>query len=272
MPLKANVIGLGYTALLLITLSLGLVGWFFGFRLFAVPNGVVTPSALLPLAVLAGVASFFSPCVFPLLPAYVMSSLTIKTREKTHPMIGAVAAAGGVVVFLLIFGVFVGVLGEAFVRSFGTAASIVPIRRLVAVILLVLGIGHLTDALARPLHAIGSFMQRAMPVRGTPVPTGLFWYGFGYTAAGLGCTGAILGGLTLLAFTSGGLTLALVSFAVAAVTMAVLMIFIALLARGANTILIDQLKASSPTIKRAGGIILIIVAVYLVVSTFGLSI
>lgn len=58
----------GLTVLLLVVIALG----YLGFRQFAT---AVMPQMgafnLLALAVIAGVASFFSPCAFPLLPGYL---------------------------------------------------------------------------------------------------------------------------------------------------------------------------------------------------------
>ncbi|MBI3495489.1 hypothetical protein HY065_02590 [Candidatus Berkelbacteria bacterium] len=259
----------GYTIGVGLIITLGLFGWFYGFRTFTAPAGAVSLVALLPLALLAGVASFFSPCSFPLLPGYFAGYLAGGRAPRPRPMTVGLASALGVVSFLLILGLLVGILGQGFVGLFGTKASIVPIRRIVALVLLLLGIAHFTGWFAGLFHGVGRLVK--LPGLRQPSFKASYWFGFGYTLAGLGCTGAILGGLTLLALTSGGVTLALLTFGLAALTMATLMVVLSLLVAGAQEVLITKFKATTPEIKRWGGVVLILVAGYLFLSTFGIG-
>ncbi|MBI4415756.1 MAG: hypothetical protein HY557_02080 [Euryarchaeota archaeon] len=61
-------------------------------------------------------------------------------------------------------------------------------------------------------------------------PRSLFLYGFAYTAIGIGCTGPFLASVVVLGFTAGGFGPALLAFLVFALTMAALMVAVALVA------------------------------------------
>jgi hypothetical protein len=106
-----------YLGLILVLLALITAGYI-GFRRFAT---AIMPQMgaynLLALAVIAGVASFFSPCAFPLLPSYLsFYALTGRHNgERPAPPARALglglAAAAGVVTFNLILGSVIGLAG-----------------------------------------------------------------------------------------------------------------------------------------------------------------
>ena len=86
---------LGLVLLVLAMIGLG----YFGFRHFAT---TVMPQMgafnLLALAVIAGVASFFSPCAFPLLPSYLSFYVTargdrVQSAPTAHAWVLGLAAA-----------------------------------------------------------------------------------------------------------------------------------------------------------------------------------
>ena len=100
-----------------LVIMIGLIaGGYLVFRAFVTAGDLSTVN-LYALAVVAGVASFFSPCAFPLLPSYLsfysMAAPGAKTgRTGKGPWLSlGLPAAGGVVTFSLILGLVIALLG-----------------------------------------------------------------------------------------------------------------------------------------------------------------
>lgn len=146
----------------------------------------VTASGLLPLAIMAGVASLFSPCSFPLL-------LTLLARESSADgrlLRSAGAFAIGAALFLLLTGLALvlgagsWIAGVTFTSNAGRA-----LRLLVGLVLVCFGLWQLQG---RSLN-IGWLNQALQPLwhkqsqlrhQRTTLSYGL--YGFGYILAGFG--------------------------------------------------------------------------------------
>ena len=260
---------LGLITLLVAVIALGYVG----FRHFAT---AVMPQMgafnLLALAVIAGIASFFSPCAFPLLPSYLsfyaISSDGGNQSSRSGRALGlGLAAAAGVVTFTLVLGAVIGLLGA----SAGKALSISgpePSRLVlwfrvgVGVVLIALGVGQWLNLNLKPRLA-DVLAWRTRPNReGKGGAATLYFYGLGYTAAGMGCTGPILAGLAVFALTLGGFGTALMAFATFALTMGVLMLLVSGLVASSQETLIHKLKASSPRIKQVTGLLLVLIGLF----------
>ena len=89
-------------------------------------------------------------------------------------------------------------------------------------------------------------------------------YGFGYTLAGIGCSGGILASLIFFALTNGGLATVLTAFAIYAITMSSLMAIVSALSLNSSGILIHKMKVSSPKIKKVSGIVLVVVGLIII--------
>ena len=96
---------------------------------------------------------------------------------------------------------------------------------------------------------------------------GLFTYGFGYNAIGIGCGGPIMAGLAVFAFSAGGFTAAFLAFGVYAATMAALMIFVSLLASSAKGTVIKSMRKSTARVQRITAIAQAAVGALLILST-----
>ena len=263
---------LPYLGLLAVFVTVIAAGYL-GFRTFAATSdqGVFN---LYALAVIAGVASFFSPCAFPLLPSYLSFYYQAGQKDEAHrPGAGqalklGLAAALGVISFTLILGIVIGILGTGVGQSLSISgpepSQFVRIfRGLVGVVLLSLGIAQLKGWNLKPKF-VDAFAYRTRPQReGSRGPaTNLYLYGLGYNAAGIGCTGPILAGLTVFALASGGFTSALAAFAIFALTMGTLMLVISGLVGASRQTLITRLKTAAPKIKWAASILLIGVGLF----------
>lgn len=175
------------------------------------------------LAIVAAVASFFSPCAIGLLPAYVAHTVRFPGGRGLQR-----AAAFGTLAALGLLLVFLGIGGLAY--AFGrTIAPFVPW------LAPVMGVVFVAVGLLLLLRPYSLFLQRVLSPL-TQVSTesrgGLsyFLYGIGYGAGAAGCTAPVLLSLVALAGASGaatGLATLLVYALTAAALMAVLTMVIA---------------------------------------------
>ncbi len=264
--------------LLLVIIGLG----YLGFRQFAT---AVMPQMsafnLIALAVITGIASFFSPCAFPLLPSYLSFYATAGrdgnlTGERGRALSLGLAAAAGVVTFTLILGAIIGLLGAGTAKALSisgpeTSQFVRWFRGGVGVILVALGAAQWFNVTLKPGLA-DSLAWRTRPNRGGKGgATSLYFYGLGYNAAGMGCTGPILAGLTVFAFSTGGFSAALTAFVIFALTMGGLMLLISGLVATSQETLIRRLKASTPRIKQVTSILLVLVGLFNIFTTLNMD-
>ena len=234
------------------------------------------------LAVVAGVASFFSPCAFPLLPGYFSfyhsaSQQKEDQAESNNAVRMGLAAALGVVSFNLVLGAAIALLGAGIGKGLsisGPEPSVLVqiFRAVVGFVLIVLGIGQLRNWYFKPKLA-DVFVWRTRPEQDGQrgVARNLFYYGLGYNAAGMGCTGPILAGLIVFALSSGGFASAFTAFIVFSLTMGLLMIMISALVAASRDVLLKQMKAATSRIKQISGIILLLVGGFNLFSSINLD-
>ncbi len=249
-----------YAGLILLILAVIALGYA-GFRYFATAVMPQPDAYTLPLlAVIAGIASFFSPCAFPLLPSY-LSFYAEAGGNSTRPVRSArtlelgVAAAAGVLTFTLMLGIIIGLLGI----STGQALSIsgpepsgfvLWFRAGVGVTLVALGLAQWFNFNLKPSIADKLAWSTRPNRQGDGGATTLYLYGLGYTAAGMGCTGPILAGLTVVSLSTGGFSTAITVFAVFAITMGGLMLLVSGLVATSQETLLQRLKVGAPRIKQ----------------------
>lgn len=232
---------------------------------------------LLFLAVVAGVASFFSPCAFPLLPSYLSFFSTqdqaakqdkLATRLQSRTLQLGLIAAGGIITFNLILGVLIGWLGA----ELGTTLSmtspnphpiVIWLRSLVGVLLITFGLMQWFGYNLKP-GVIDQFAWLTRPKRESSHSAGwsLYLYGLGYNAAGMGCTAPILAGLMLFALTSGGFEAVMTAFIIFSATMGGLMLLISALVAQSQDSLLRQLKDRTNLVKQISSILLVAVGVF----------
>jgi cytochrome c-type biogenesis protein len=261
----------GFSDFLLVLLGLAVVSGlgYLGFRFFITTVMPSLPAfGLTFLAVVAAIATFFSPCSFPVLPSYI--AFNLKTGKKANSLGLGLAAAAGVITFAVLLGTGIGILGEGFAKSFSISSpapsnTVLFFRGLVGALLAGLGLASLTghgfhsvlvDKLVARLGVGKKARYRAM-----------FLYGFGYTAVGIGCAGPILAGLALFAFSTGGFLSALYAFLVYASAMGALMLLVSLLVGFKRESLLMQLKARTGLIKNATSLLLVLVGAFLILSS-----
>jgi len=229
-----------------------------------------TTFGLTAVAAFAGVASFFNPCSFPLLPVLLARQFA-ERKTIMAPLTAGFVASLGVIAFNLILGVLVGVGGAALGSFFsitGTSPNVgvLALRGIAGALLLFLGLSQITGKGVN-FHFIVEKVASALSKKKIVGAKRLFIYGFSYTLLGIGCGGPIFAGLTIFALASGGFLSALYAFSVYAAVMAILMVFVASLVALSKETLLSQLKANMATIKKVSGVILVFVGLFMLLST-----
>lgn len=218
-----------------------------------------------------GVATFFAPCAFPLLPGYIAYFLGRSGSAKAPPagLIGRIGRAVEVAGFtsLGFFVVYVALAGIVF--SLGTRIlGHVSILELVVGTLLI-GLGGAMALGKQPLQ-LGHL---ALPKRRRG-PLAYFGFGVIYAAAAAGCTAPLFVAIAGLAVASGPLGAIPVVGAYAA-GMTVLLVTVTLLTAFGRDTVLRRLIPDPGMLSRVAGVVLIVAGVvqlyYFVVVFDGLA-
>ena len=219
-----------------------------------------------------GIAAFFNPCVLPILPSYLVYQTTVVTGGKQIPSRGKLIrngfyAALGLLSFMVLFGIIIGLLGETFINFIkpGTTA-LLWFRRIIGVLLIGLGLALVTNKMFSGLGKV-EHLGLDLSKKGSGVFGKFFMFGFGYTLAGIGCVAPLIGGLSLFALSSGGLSSALIVFILASTVMALLMILLSVIAGFARESLTQTLASQIKPIRLIGGFFLILMGLFTIIIT-----
>ncbi len=211
----------------------------------------------LPVALIAGLVSFFSPCVIPLLPGYLSYATGISGADLAEGRHGRGRLLAGSVLFVLGFAVVFVVLG-AITGQFGVWLS-VHVRQLnvvlgVLVILMGLAFMGLVPLLQREVrfHTVPAVGLAAAPVLG-------FLFGLGW----LPCVGPTLGVIFLLSANEATATRGALLSAVYAIGLGLPFIVAALAYRRALAAFAG-VRRHQQLVTRIGGLMLVLVGVLLV--------
>lgn len=186
----------GYGTFVLSVLLLGIAGYaaYLLYPRFNLP--AVDAVGLLGLSIAAGIASFFSPCSFPLLATLLIRETRAELRgEDRGADFGkafqyAAALALGATVFLVLTGGIIAAGGRSLLEGVTfTSVAGRSIRAVLGLLLIVLGfiqLGmlrapfHRLASLARPLLVTQAHTRRKSPTVGFAI------FGFAYVLAGFG--------------------------------------------------------------------------------------
>ncbi len=273
----SRVKGTGSWALLAILVAalvaIGYSVFLFFIKSFSPTAGTLS---LLVFAVIAGIATFFSPCSFPLMPGYLTRNLQVTIREpekaKTNAVSNGLAAAAGVFLFDLILGLVIVLVGFSFAGSLGVSGPspnlyVRIFRGTVGGSLIILGILNFRGTGIFHNDSLTSIGKWLMKSGGLKPSRQMFAYGFGYVSVGIGCGGPILAGLLLFALSFGGAVEAIIAFIIFASTMAGLMIGVSLLIPASPSTL-KGLTHMGPSIKKAASLTQVAVGVFLVFAAY----
>ena len=256
-------------------------------------GGVVNlkQSSIYFFAVGAGVMVFFSPCSFPMLPGYMSFYLANKkqrtgkfdetaARETLPDGLAAAAGLTGVLLLIgillipfisiiggfiplleLVVGIMIAGLGIMMVMEYDSEPIVRPFRNLIAII------GN-SPPITVAKNGIEKLMQQywskdfTFSGNSDGTRVGLFWYGVAYGSAAAGCVAPVVIGL-LTASIGRGIITGLLVFLIFSFTAGMLMVAFTMLVAASESTIIDKLKASIRQIEIVGGVIMIIVGLYL---------
>jgi cytochrome c biogenesis protein CcdA len=184
--------GFGYALLALATATVALIGYlgYVFYPRFDLPAG--TGATLLVLAAGAGIASFFSPCSFPLLLSMLARPLAAEA-EAGRPFRKAAAFAAalslGASVFLVAVGLAIAAGASTYFDDVTfTSTAGITIRIVAGTLLITLGLIQLDllpISFRRFEPAMHGYLRRQAQVRRRPL-VGFTLFGFGYLLAGFG--------------------------------------------------------------------------------------
>ncbi len=261
--------------LLIFSIVVGLGYGIFVFFLKAFSPSVGTLS-LLVFAVIAGTATFFSPCSFPLMPGFLGRHIALvrqDSRGSRFPVLSnGLSAAAGVLMFDSILGLLIWLVGSTFAGSLAISNATPNIyvrlfRGLVGVTLVVLGALGMSGTGIFHNDSLTSFGRRLIGKGELTPGLEMFAYGFGYVSVGIGCAGPILSGLLLFALAFGGAIEVLLAFLLFAATMAGLMVGVSMLVSVSPSTL-KSLTRKGAKIKTAASIVQIGVGLFLVFAAY----
>jgi len=158
----------------------------------------------IPLAFAAGILSFLSPCVLPLVPVYLghlVGTSNIKTQQRSTVMTHALAFVAGFSTIFVCLGALAGVLNSIMPPGYKETAAQVG-----GVVLIILGL-HIFGILRIPFMYQEKRFELSQ-VRKVSHPTS-FIVGMTFAAGWTPCIGPILGSILGLAFVTSAENVAL---------------------------------------------------------------
>lgn len=254
-----------YLIFLAVFVIITILGYFVFLR-FATAKDVGTFSIFV-VSLVAGVATFFSPCSFGLLPGYLSYFYTNISKEvkfRQSLFYGFLASLGllafNLVLFVIVASVGLGLGKEFSVAGGGSLSSLtLTIRTIVGLLLIFLGVVQL-------LHVpIFSRLIRGLSIKLKKGSLrGLFVYGFTYNLANIGCTGPILTGLIVLVIPSGVFNV-IGAFVVYSLAMMLLMLSVSILSSVAKQ-KVESVVRFSPVIQNLSAGVLVAVGIFMLLS------
>jgi len=149
----------------------------------------------LPIAVLAGTISFFSPCVVPLLPGYLsyvtgLSAAELGSHRRGRMLAGTALFVAGFSAVFILTGVVFGAVGDALIEHQTAITRVLGALTVVLGLVFLGGFGFLQKDVR--VHRVPAVGIAAAPLLGV-------LFGFGWTP----CIGPTLGTVMTLATTEG---------------------------------------------------------------------
>ncbi len=221
-------------------------------------QGLFEISTILTLAFFSGMSVALSPCLFPLLPLYLMRSLNSADSTRKSILVTMILVAG-ILSSLAIFALIASLIGLFLIQHF------IQIQAILGGILILLGIVTIFQEKIG-LTSMGISSQPTTP-KGL---AGVFTVGLGYSLLAAPCIWPILSATFLLFGTQSNIFLLLLMFMVVSIAVATPYLAIAVVSGEARTRLTMSIANHSRKIELAAGILLIIIGIILILPLFGI--
>lgn len=220
---------------------------------------------MVPLSFAAGIATFFNPCGFALLPAYVShyigkeGGLDMPWSERAWRglSLGLVTSAGFFTVFSLV-GLVLSFFGSRIMRYAPWIAALMGLGLVILGILMLFGRSFSLGWLERAAGAVG---KRQAHRENTLIF--YYFYGISYAIASVGCALPIFLVVMIQAF-MGSLLNGLLQFSVFSYGMALMMIALSLTMSFSKGFIYRHLEPLTLFIQKASALVLIVAGGYLV--------
>ena len=207
------------------------------------------------LAFLGGLVSFFSPCVLPVVPAYLSFLLGSSLEEKLGRRLLLYRSLLFVLGFSLVF-VLLGASASAFGRLVSAYRPL--FMHIGGVIVLLFGLQMLGV-----LHIPWLMMERRVHLERKPGSAGsAFLLGLAFATGWTPCIGPVLSGILLMAGSSGSMGLGSVMLGVYSLGLAIPFLLFALLAEKAGAWIRRSVKIVR-LVSIIGGLILVVLGILL---------
>lgn len=206
----------------------------------------------------AGIVAFFSPCAFPMLPAYISYYLSRGQKGVKSGIIGGLACGLGAILVLNLIGILVSFAGEEIGGLIKEHITVIEIA--VSIIIIILGVSMI----------LGKTLSFSLPLKKTEHEgyTGLFLYGVLYALAALGCTAPIFISIMLRAFSSFDILNGLLISFVYSLGLTVFLVMVTFILALGKEVLVKKMRKILPYVEKIGGIIIVLVGLYILLYTF----
>lgn len=229
-------------------------------------QGIIELGIALVGALTSGLYIAISPCLFPLLPLFLMNSLQASDSRKRSLLVTSALVAG-----ILVSVGFYALIAFT-ISSIGIflASSFRNLQLILGIVILFFGIVMISDRLRNALH-LSRLSMHGKPSKPSNLSQ-VFATGLAYTLLAAPCAGPAIIGLVGIFGTLTNPIFLLLVFALVSVIIAIPYFAIALVAGEARTNLAMSISNSARTIEIITGVILILLGLFMVLQhpVFGL--
>ncbi|MHA2021832.1 MAG: cytochrome c biogenesis CcdA family protein [Candidatus Thorarchaeota archaeon] len=208
----------------------------------------------LAAAFLSGLYIATSPCIFPLLPLFLIRSLS-SADNRSKSVIVTLALTAGILSSLALFFAISGLIGRYILQNYTVLQAVL------GGIVIFLGIVTVSSTLKEKLR-LTSLSIGSQPEKPTGLP-GVFLVGFGYSLLAAPCSGTVILGLFALFGAQTEALVLVMMFIMLSIAVMMPYLAIALATGEARTRIAMQIANSAKTLEYLVGALLIVIGIIL---------
>lgn len=213
------------------------------------------------LALSLGFYAAISPCLFPLLPMFLIRSLQSADSKKKSVIITGVLVLG-ILSSLIVYSVVAVFIGLFLLQNQ------ITIQAILGLIIVFFGIVTMSDTLQKAFH-LTSLNLKSQP-RAPGGLLGVYAIGLGYSLLAAPCSGSAVIGFLLYIGTQSNLFILTITFLILAVGITVPYLAIAILSDEMRKRMTDVLAESARKVQILVGLLLVAVGTLLILPLFGI--